>query len=57
MQVWCMPYDVEMDSQQNVLTDRGVHLFLKLLCKLTPGSVVWMGPPCGSWVWMTRLLV
>ena len=31
-----------------------VHTSVRTPCRMPAGSLIWMGPPCQSWVWMAR---
>lgn len=48
-------YDITNDEiYENCLTLEGVQFFLMMLVRVAVGGVVWLGPPCCSWIWLTR---
>lgn len=48
-------YDMANDNiYENCLTLEGVQFFLMMLVRVAAGGVVWLGPPCCSWIWLTR---
>ena len=39
---------------QDVTTDKGMGILLYMIARVEPGGIVWLGPPCSSWVWLSR---
>ena len=40
--------------KEDILNLWGIHHTLMLVCRLERGATLWMGPPCCSWIWLTR---
>ena len=40
--------------ENDVLTPSGSDHLLGLLCRVSAKGVVWLGPPCSTWVWIAR---
>ena len=47
-------FDVTVDSEHNILADGGLAVLLESIVRVLPGGLVWLGPPCSSWVWLSR---
>ena len=48
-------YDVATGGgAHDILTDQGLGNALFLIARVEPGGLVWFGPPCSSWVWISR---
>ncbi len=48
-------YDVTINANlHNILSDVGLTSLLSSLLRVKPGGVVWLGPPCSTWVWISR---
>ena len=51
----CEMYDkVYSDVGQNVLCVEGLAQLIALACRVTTKGVVWIGPECSTWVWLSR---
>ena len=48
-------YDVELDSRMDLLTPMGLVLAVQLIRRIKPlTGFIWLGPPCSTWVFMSR---
>jgi hypothetical protein len=51
----CESFEVKDDPiNQNCLCNQGVARWIQQLTRLEKKGLVWMGPPCGSWIWISR---
>ena len=46
--------DLRMDSSHNMLTPCGFVALLACIARLRPGGLLWLAPPCSTWVFMSR---
>ena len=47
-------YDPRVDPAHDVLTEQGLVFLLEQLVRLESGGMVWIAPPCSSWIWRSR---
>ncbi len=47
-------YDINKDSEQNLLTPEGFLLAVRSVLRLRTGGTLWGGVPCSSFVWISR---
>lgn len=48
-------FEVKNDpTYQDCLTMEGAQYFVMMLVRVTINGIIWLGPPCCSWIWMTR---
>ena len=47
-------FELQDDPRQNILTDEGLQMLALWLCSLVPGSFLWLGIPCATWVALSR---
>ena len=45
-------FDIEDDPSQDLTTLDGFRKALRLVLRLVPGGLLWMGVQCSSWVWL-----
>lgn len=48
------PFDLALSTKQNILTDLGFSLALKLCMRLKWGACCFLAPMCSSWIWLSR---
>lgn len=46
-------FDKVDDCRQNVLTFSGMLYLFALVARIREGGLLWLGPPCSMWVWMS----
>eukprot|EP00959_Pyramimonas_sp_CCMP1952_P473985 9502683-Pyramimonas_sp.AAC.1 len=46
--------DIEEDLRHDFSTPHGFLLCLRALLVMKAGSLLFMAPPCGTWVWVSR---
>lgn len=49
-----MAIDHDMGPNYDILTTDGFFLCLLAVLSIKRGGLLWMAPPCSSWVWMSR---
>lgn len=47
-------FDSAIDLDMDFMSPMGLLLAVQLLRRCKPGSVIWLGPPCSTWVFMSR---
>ena len=47
-------FEILNEPQQNILTDMGLVLLLRLLLRIHEGGLAWFGVPCQSWIALSR---
>lgn len=47
-------FDLVVDKDDDILTERGLRKLLIKLVSCLPGSLIWLGVPCCSWVFLSR---
>ena len=47
-------FEILNEPQQNILTDVGLVLLLRLLLRVHEGGLAWFGVPCQSWIALSR---
>ena len=50
----CSWYDVVVDSEHNLLTNKGFALAIKMVLSMIVGGCAWFGVPCRTFVWIAR---
>ncbi len=45
-QVYCKGHDI--------LQPLGMLAAIRIACSIKPGGLLWLAPPCSTWVWLTR---
>lgn len=48
------PFDIAINPCHDILSDDGLKLALSYMMRLKHYGVLWMAPPCGTWVWSSR---
>jgi hypothetical protein len=48
------PIDVRLNADHDLLTPCGFLVAIVLICSVCKGGLVWLAPPCSTWVWMSR---
>ena len=46
--------DLRHHQGHDLLTPVGLLLAMRIAMALKPGGLLWLAPPCSSWVWMAR---
>lgn len=46
--------DLEYHEAHDLMQPMGMLLAVRMACSIRPGGVLWLAPPCSSWVWLTR---
>ena len=46
--------DREYCEDHDILTPLGFVVAARIAASIRPGGVLWLAPPCSSWVWLTR---
>ena len=41
-------------ESEDVLSDAGLGKLLFTVARVATGGLVWLGPPCSSWIWLSR---
>ena len=55
MAIACVGFDIcNHWKKEDVLNIYGVQHMLASVVRLARGGCLWMGPPCCSWIWLTR---
>lgn len=51
----CASFEIADDPvMQNCLSNEGVVYWIDLLTSIDGQGLVWIGPPCASWIWIAR---
>jgi hypothetical protein len=48
------PVDVRLNSNHDLLTPCGFLVAITMIFSVCKGGLVWIAPPCSTWVWMSR---
>jgi hypothetical protein len=48
------PIDVRLNADHDLLTPCGFLVAVVLIFSVCKGGLVWLAPPCSTWVWMSR---
>ena len=48
------PVDVRLNSSHDLLTPCGFLVAITMIYSVCRGGLVWIAPPCSTWVWMSR---
>lgn len=50
----CDSFDIRNSEKQDCTLDCGTQVFLQMLAQVALESLLWLGPPCCSWIWISR---
>ena len=54
MKLKCKSYDILDGDDQDILSDEGYINLICMVCKLFPESVIWWGPPCSLFIYLSE---
>ena len=49
-----IPFDIRLDASHNLLCRVGFLAVLAAIMRTSRRGILWLAPPCSSWVWMSR---
>ena len=49
-----LPFELQVDSDQNLLSGKGLALAVRLLLQVSCAGLLWLAPVCSSWSWINR---